>query len=148
MADPDRSTDVSANEAIATVKGLDVASIRGFVEGDERVTVQEAAEARYESESEAPVADGLPTPAGTIGVDQITALQGFVAPPESVTRTGETLTGTETLKGKVTVRTRYPVDVFETDDATITAAGVKVDASKLTELVTEANRSGVTLERI
>lgn len=143
-----RSTDMTADEAIDTIDRLPADEVQTFVEGDERVTVLAAAETEAADPSP-PVADDLPTPAGTIPVDQITALQGFIAPPESVTRTGEALTGTEEIKAKtVTVRTRYPVDAFEVEGVTITATGVKVDADKLSDLVVEANRSGVALEKI
>lgn len=93
---------------------------------------------------EVPVVPTGPTEA------EIVALQGFRAPPESVTTSDATsLDGSEELKSKVTVRTRYPIGSFTAGDGTvIDAAGSDVQGSKLGALVTEARTSGVTLERI
>lgn len=85
---------------------------------------------------------------GIIPVDRIPLLQGFVPPPDTVTQTGTALTGDESPSGKVRVRTRYPIDAFDSGTLIVTAEGVKVPGDKLSALVVKARESGIELERI
>ncbi len=104
--------------------------------------------------SPAPVALDVPgevaaeqaTPS-VIPVSEIGKLEGFYADPARALP-GESLTGDEQPKGKITVRTRYPVDRLDVGDLTITGAGVKVSGSDLSNLVKQARSAGVELEGV
>ncbi len=82
-----------------------------------------------------------------IPVSEIGKLEGFYADPARALP-GESLTGDEQPKGKITVRTRYPVDRLDVGDLTITGAGVKVSGSDLSNLVKQARSAGVELEGV
>ena len=141
----DLSIEMSAERAIEEIKVLDDSAIvREFVTGDDRKTVADAVEARIATLGD----DGSAPDPGIIPVDRIPFLQGFVPPPDTVTKTGTPLVGDESPSGKVKVRTRYPVDIFDSGTLVITAEGVKVEGSKLSGLVSKARESGVELERI
>ena len=56
-----------------------------------------------------------------------------------------------TRSGKVTVRTRYPIDAFEhgvEGVETLTAQGVEVSGSNVPALIKAAEASGVVLEEV
>lgn len=86
--------------------------------------------------------------AGVIPVSEIVGLSGAAPVDAAQTAEGTALTGSEELKSKVTVRTRYPVDRLEVGDTVVTATGTKVDGAKLGKLVEAARSAGTELERI
>lgn len=137
MADAEHSKDLNADEAIPALAEFGSADeVRAFVEGDTRKTVLAAADARV---------------AELGGGENLAALEdSYVdrpAPPEA--RQGKPLD--ESVAGKVIVRTRYPIDRFDSGLSgvpVITKAGVEVDGSHVAALLEAAASADTELEEV
>lgn len=149
---PARSTDANAEQAAAHVAQLDDADeVRAFVEGDTRVTVTTAAERRLTELGEQAAPSTEQTIAasneGNIAALQTGYLQGEPGPRSE---RGKPLRPTG-HDGPVTVRTRYPLDNFDSrleGVPVINSTGVTVKPDRVAALVKAADASGAQLEEV
>lgn len=149
--EPRSSTDLKADDAAAAVRGLDSPSaVHEFVAGDERKTVQDAAEQRLaDLAGTTPVAVAEDAP-GMISVGEVEALQGVavgIVAAEAVP--GQPLQAGGS--GNRRIRARHPVSAFEhgiEGVPTITATGVDVPASKVRALLDAARSAQTELEEV
>lgn len=144
MAEPDTSaeqTEPSLGDLQAEAERLGVAKSGTKAELQQRI-----AEASEAPATEA-VAPADPT-FGVIPAEEIPVLQGTgTRPPGPEAQPAQPLESGH--KGKATVRTRHPVDVFEhgVDGVEpITAQGVEVGPSKVDDLLKAAQSAGTELE--
>lgn len=133
----ENSKSLTVAEAAGRIASLSTwPEVLAFVEGDERKGVVEAANRRGDDLA-------APSPDDEAGGARLASEPGPEARPG--------VPFSEGGSGKVTVRTRYPVDRFEhgVDGApTITAQGVEVDRSKAAALLEAAATAGTELEEV